>query len=352
MQFTYSNSNNYLAGAKEVNNISTNIYNTSRQTGVDTNKLIQTERQGRETKRKAKYGAESPLIKNALNLTALKKGDDIKRKSDKEVEKIMKPARQMAGVLALTNTGLAMKKMGQDAAIAAQESAELKKIREANTAMEAQENAEKRALRNKISDFLKNGGNSTPDAIPSTATPTTGTSTMSPSLSTSTTNLPVATGSTLTGSAKILADDIAGPESGNYGYEAFNQGGEKGGTAIPVGFKSGNYKNTFGSSLTDKSIGEIMELQRDPGRSAMSDADWVSSGKLHAVGRYQFIGNTLRDEVTRMGLPLDTKFTPEVQDQIFLSHAKRVGNISPWVGPSIKYSAEKQNQLNNIIASL
>lgn len=354
MQFTYSNSNNYLAGAKEVNDISTNIYNTSRQTGVDTNTLIQTERQARETKRKAKYDAESPLNKNRLNLTALNKGDDIKRKSDKKVEKIMKPARQMAGVLALTNTGLAVKKLGQDAAIAAKESAELKKIREANAAINAQENAEKKALRDKITDFMKNGSKSTPDAIPSTAAPTTGTSTTSPSLSTSTstTTLPVATGSALTGSAKILADDIAGPESGSYGYEAFNQGGEKGGTAIPAGFKSGNYKDTFGTSLTDKTIGEIMELQRDPGKSVLSDSEWVSSGKLHAVGRYQFIADTFRDEVTRMGLPLDTKFTPQVQDKIFLSHAKRIGNISPWVGPSIKYSAEKRNQLNNIIASL
>ena len=341
-----------MAGAKEVNDISTNIYNTSRQTGVDTNKLIQTERQSRETKRDAKYDSEGTLNKNALNLTALKKGDDIKRKSDKKVEKIMKPARQMAGVLALTNTGLAIKKLGQDAAIAANENAELKKIRKANAAMYAQENAEKKDLRDKIADFIKNGGKSTPDAIPSTATPTTGTSTTSPSLSTSTPTLPIASGSVLTGTAKTLADDVAGPESGTYGYEAFNQGGEKGGTAIPAGFKSGNYKSTFGSSLTDKSIGEIMELQRDPGRKAISDADWVSSGKLHAVGRYQFIGSTLRDEVTRMGLPLDTKFTPEVQDQIFLSHAKRIGNISPWVGPSTKYSAEKQNQLNNIIASL
>ena len=156
----------------------------------------------------------------------------------------------------------------------------------------------------------------------------------------------------MTGASKTVADAIALPESGSYGYEAFNQGGEKGGTAIPVGFKSGNYKETFGTSLTDKTIGEIMELQSDPGRSVLSDSDWVSSGKLHAVGRYQFIGDTFRDEVNRMGISKDTKFTPEVQDQIFLSHLKRVGNISPWVGPSNQYSAEKKAELNNLIASL
>lgn len=343
MQFNYSNANNYLAGAKEVNDISTDIYNTSRVTGVNVNKLIETERKARDTKFDAKLAAEKTIGQSALNLTAINKKKDIERKSKKAVEKIMKPARQMAGVLAMTNAGLGAKKLGQDAAIAAKESAELKKIREANLATDAKERAEKKALRDKLTDFIKSGGKTT------TAT-TASTTTTSPSTSTPT--LPLASGSVLTGTAKTLADDVAGPESGTYGYEAFNQGGEKGGTAIPAGFKSGNYKNTFGSSLTDKSIGEIMELQRDPGSKVMSDADWVSSGKLHAVGRYQFIGNTLRDEVTRMGLPLDTKFTPEVQDQIFLSHAKRVGNISPWVGPSTKYSAEKQKQLNNIIATL
>ena len=343
MQFNYSNANNYLAGAKEVNDISTDIYNTSRVTGVNVNKLIETERKARDTKFDAKLAAEKTIGQSALNLTAINKKKDIERKSKKAVEKIMKPARQMAGVLAMTNAGLGAKKLGQDAAIAAKESAELKKIREANLATDAKERAEKKALRDKLTDFIKSGGKTT------TAT-TASTTTTSPSTSTPT--LPLASGSVLTGTAKTLADDVAGPESGTYGYEAFNQGGEKGGTAIPAGFKSGNYKNTFGSSLTDKSIGEIMELQRDPGSKVMSDADWVSSGKLHAVGRYQFIGNTLRDEVTRMGLPLDTKFTPKVQDQIFLSHAKRVGNISPWVGPSTKYSAEKQKQLNNIIATL
>ena len=292
MQFNYSNANNYLAGAKEVNDISTDIYNTSRVTGVNVNKLIETERKARDTKFDAKLAAEKTIGQSALNLTAINKKKDIERKSKKAVEKIMKPARQMAGVLAMTNAGLGAKKLGQDAAIAAKESAELKKIREANLATDAKERAEKKALRDKLTDFIKSGGKTT------TATTA---STTATSPSTSTPTLPLASGSVLTGTAKTLADDVAGPESGTYGYEAFNQGGEKGGTAIPAGFKSGNYKNTFGSSLTDKSIGEIMELQRDPGRSVLSDSDWVSSGKLHAVGRYQFIGDTFRDEVNRMG---------------------------------------------------
>ena len=342
MQFTYSNSNNYLAGAKEVNDISTNIYNTARQTGVDTNKLIETERKARASKADAKNAAEGTIGQTALTIQAGIKKGDIERKSKKDVEKIMKPAKRMAGVLALTNTGLAVKKMGQDAAIDAQERAQLKADRDARAATTAEQRALLKAQEKKLEELLGGKEESSTQTAPTTTSTT-------PS---STSALPVATGTTLTGASKTLADAVAGPESGSYGYEAFNQGGEKGGTAIPVGFKSGNYKETFGTSLTDKTIGEIMELQSDPGKGVISDSDWVSSGKLHAVGRYQFIGNTLKDEVNRMGLPKDTKFTPEVQDQIFLSHLKRVGNISPWVGPSTQYSSAKKAELNNLIANL
>jgi hypothetical protein len=345
MKFTSGNSSNYLAGAKEVNDITTNIYNTSRQTGVDVNNLIQTERKARASKIDSKNAAEGTIGKTAVEISAVIKKGDVERKSKKDVEKIMKPAKRMAGVLALTNTGIAVKKMGQDATLDAQERAQLKAQRDAMAATTAEQNALLKAQEKKLEELLGGKGDNSTETT--TTPPTTTSATVS-----STSTLPVATGTTLTGASKTVADAIALPESGSYGYEAFNQGGEKGGTAIPAGFKSGNYKETFGTSLTDKTIGEIMELQRDPGKSVMSDSDWVSSGKLHAVGRYQFIGDTFRDEVNRMGISKDTKFTPEVQDQIFLSHLKRVGNISPWVGPSNQYSSEKKAELNNLIASL
>ncbi len=171
----------------------------------------------------------------------------------------MKPAKRMAGVLALTNTGLAVKKMGQDAAIDAQERAQLKAQRDAISTKNDELAALLKADQDKLTKLLEEGGKSSTETSKTTSTTTT-------SSTSSTSSLPVATGTTLTGASKTVADAIAGPESGSYGYEAFNQGGEKGGTAIPVGFKSGNYKETFGTSLTDKTIGEIMELQRDPGK--------------------------------------------------------------------------------------
>jgi hypothetical protein len=337
MQFTYSNSNNYLAGAKEVNDISTNIYNVSRQTGVDTNKLIETERKARASKADAKNAAEGTIGRTSVNLLAGIKKGDIERKSKKDVEKIMKPAKRMAGVLALTNTGLAVKKMGQDAAIDAQERAETKRIRDENASQYSKEMADLRKLREaQIAALTKTDETESEQLAPS-------------STSTSTSSIPVASGTTLTGSSKKVADAIAGPESGSFGYEAFNQGGAKGGTKV-LG-KSGSHKEVFGTPLTNMTLGQIFDKQNTK-QQGLSLDEHFKTGGLHAVGRYQFIGSTLQDEVSRMGLSKDTKFTPEVQDQIFLSHLKRVGNISPWVGPSTQYSPEKISELNNLIASL
>ena len=101
MQFTYSNSNNYLAGAKEVNDISTNIYNTARQTGVDVNKLIQTERQARATKKLSKDKATETIGEKAVNVQRDVKLLDMDSKLRKDVRNINRPAK-MAGALAAT----------------------------------------------------------------------------------------------------------------------------------------------------------------------------------------------------------------------------------------------------------
>jgi hypothetical protein len=154
--------------------------------------------------------------------------------------------------------------------------------------------------------------------------------------------------STLAGGQKVLADAIAGPESGQWGYQAFNQGGADGGTTV-LG-KSGSYKEHFGKDLTKMSVQQVMDLQYDD--KSMSDDQWRSSGKIHAAGRYQFIGSTLRDEVSQMGLDTSRMFDAGTQDEIFLSHAKRAGNISPWIGPSTKYSQAKKDELNGLIQGL
>ena len=108
----------------------------------------------------------------------------------------------------------------------------------------------------------------------------------------------------------------------------------------------------YGTSLTNMTLSEIFHRQNTKSRG-LSFQEHLDSGGLHAVGRYQFIGNTLQDEVRRMGLDTQTtKFTPEVQDKIFFSHLKRVGNISPWVGPMQKYSPKERAYYNSLISTL
>lgn len=185
---------------------------------------------------------------------------------------------------------------------------------------------------------------------PFTPTPAgkdTGGGSVSSKTTSSPSTLSTSSGGSLSGNQKTVADAIAKYESGGWGYEAFNQGGAAGGTKV-LG-KSGSHKDTFGRSLTDMTLGEIYHKQNTKQRG-LSMAEHINTGGLHAVGRYQFIGPTLQAEAKRMGLSPDTKFTPEVQDNIFLNHIKRVGDISPWVGPTNNYNASQKQDFRNMIA--
>ena len=84
-----------------------------------------------------------------------------------------------------------------------------------------------------------------------------------------------------------------------------------------------------GQKLTELTVGEIMELQSDDG--SLTNDQWEQQGKLHAVGRYQFIGPTLAEVVNKMGISKDALFSPELQDQMCLFHFKEKG-YGPWVG--------------------
>ena len=68
------------------------------------------------------------------------------------------------------------------------------------------------------------------------------------------------------------------------------------------------------AQITNMTLDEIFYKQNIYKRG-LSFQEHLDSGGLHAVGRYQFIGDTLQDEVRRMGLDTKTtKFTPEIQD--------------------------------------
>lgn len=146
---------------------------------------------------------------------------------------------------------------------------------------------------------------------------------------------------------KRAADIVANYESaGAGGYNAVNQGGSAGGTSVPAGFYSGDFRNMAqhgGRALTSLTVGEVMNLQADPG-SSMSNDTWVKKGKLHAVGRYQFIGSTLKGLVQRLGISMNAKFTPQLQDQLFLSLLKS-GGASQWVG--LRYASPEEMSIIN-----
>ena len=147
-------------------------------------------------------------------------------------------------------------------------------------------------------------------------------------------------GSTLSETQQKALQVLAKYESGAAGYDAVNQIGTKGGRGVK-GF-SGDIKKMpqhEGRSLTDFTLGEIKALQYDD--KSMTDQQWIQAGKLHAVGAYQFIGNTLPGVASRAGIPDTAKFTPAVQDLMALQLMKERG-ISPWVGPSDKATASER----------
>lgn len=122
------------------------------------------------------------------------------------------------------------------------------------------------------------------------------------------------------------------------GYDAVNQYGADGGhsTGANLGMYSGRFsqmRQHGGRQLTSMTLQEIMDLQSDDG--TLTNAQWRDAGRLHAVGRYQFIGSTLANIVQQSGIDPNTRFTPEVQDAmaLYLLRTARSG-IGQWVGPA------------------
>ena len=62
---------------------------------------------------------------------------------------------------------------------------------------------------------------------------------------------------------------------------------------------------------------------------------------MHAVGKYQFIGNTLPGVAKKAGIPDTAKFSSRVQDTLALQLMKDRG-IEPWVGPSDKATKDER----------
>jgi len=91
-----------------------------------------------------------------------------------------------------------------------------------------------------------------------------------------------------TDKAAQLHDLIAQAEAGVMGYDAVQHGAHVKPPKHP----------------TQMTLGEIYAWIR------------ATPGQPHAIGRYQFIPATLRHSAKRLGLPPETRFSPEVQDRL------------------------------------
>ena len=126
--------------------------------------------------------------------------------------------------------------------------------------------------------------------------------------------------------AAIMA--VSGPESGALGYEAVNQGTYPDGTIVNPGLLS-DLPQHRGKRVVDLTVREVLEIQ-DLGFQG-SDSAWRRKGGVFAIGRYQFIPRTLAALVQRYNLNLDQKFSPQLQDWLFLKYLKEAGPTA-WSG--------------------
>ena len=109
-----------------------------------------------------------------------------------------------------------------------------------------------------------------------------------------------------------LLNLIASYESSNDtvhgGYDAMNLGGTHGGS-VAIGSNTGAVY--FKKPLIQMTVGEIMDLQ--------------AAGKLHAAGRYQFLGSTLQDVFNRGnlgGISRDSLFDAATQDKLAVTYIR------------------------------
>jgi conjugal transfer mating pair stabilization protein TraG len=117
---------------------------------------------------------------------------------------------------------------------------------------------------------------------------------------------PLSQGSVSGGWSGALLDLIAAPES------------------------HGNYNAWYGDAAQDRvdlsrfTVDQVRDLQ----------ADLVRSNGGSAVGRYQFLDDTLDGLVDRLGLNGNERFSPELQDRLALELARDAG-MEDWIGGRI-----------------
>ncbi len=105
-------------------------------------------------------------------------------------------------------------------------------------------------------------------------------------------------------SVNTIFDIISSYESASGGYDAMNQGRKAGGT---VAINSGTGKSILGKDLQNMTVKEVMKHQTLP----LGD-----NNRIHAAGKYQIIGSTLASLVSKLGIDIEQKFSPQLQDEL------------------------------------
>jgi hypothetical protein len=147
--------------------------------------------------------------------------------------------------------------------------------------------------------------------------------------------------STNAGDYKEILDLISKHESAGAGYNAYNEGGSNNGYKV-VGYGGDSRKGPLRRALTDMTVEEIMQHQKN------------KNPPIHAAGRYQIIGETLkglmRGAYGPTGVRLTDKFDANTQDKLGIALVKariRTGAnpdnfISEWRG--LKFADRKKLQ--------
>lgn len=100
----------------------------------------------------------------------------------------------------------------------------------------------------------------------------------------------------------IASKESQGTDRKYRGYDALNRGGSAGGH---VAHGSGTGTGAFGRPLTQMTVGQIMDMQ--------------ARGELHATGRYQIIGSTLRSLIQRGVASRNDLYDEATQDKLAIS---------------------------------
>jgi hypothetical protein len=124
----------------------------------------------------------------------------------------------------------------------------------------------------------------------------------------------------------------------------------------------GDYDTLFGHSqktggqfqgvrVTEMTIGQLLQFADPSG----DYGQWVAStrpdkemGPATPMGRYQIVGTTLRRVASQMELPMNTLFTPEVQDAMFDHLARARLNASNTVEGKIRGLRQEWQGFNNV----